>query len=392
MVRGIFCHDLPIYKDINGVYCCTTLTDDVFRRYFRVVDELIVATRVYKLECTFNEAHQERITLPNIRFLEFPNLNKPQYVFTALPKAQKRLEEAMEEVDLIFIRGGILALLGAKAARNLGKPYLMESAGCAWNDYWNHSLYGKIIAPYMEYSFRKITRDAKFVVYVTEKWLQKRYPTNGISDGVSDVILTRIDDSALDKRIAKIRGRKPGDPWIIGTTAGVNNKIKGQQFVIEAMAELGDRYNIRYELVGTGSTEYLRSIAKKYHVEDRVIFKGETTHEEVLSWLDSIDTYIQPSMTEGLPRALIEAMSRACPVIGSTAGGIPELLESEVIFERGKVSKLISIMTSFYESDWIKHSIINHKKAKEFQMDILDERRGRVFDQYRDYVLLGGDV
>ena len=44
MIKGIFCHDLPIYKDIDGNYCSTTLTDSLFLRYFNVVDELVVAT------------------------------------------------------------------------------------------------------------------------------------------------------------------------------------------------------------------------------------------------------------------------------------------------------------------------------------------------------------
>ena len=66
MVRGIFCHDLPIYKDKNGVYCSTTMTDDLFSRYFEVVDELVVATRIYSIDKTYEEAHQEKITLPNI--------------------------------------------------------------------------------------------------------------------------------------------------------------------------------------------------------------------------------------------------------------------------------------------------------------------------------------
>lgn len=43
MIKGIFCHDLPIYKDIDGNYCSTTLTDSLFLRYFNVVDELVIA-------------------------------------------------------------------------------------------------------------------------------------------------------------------------------------------------------------------------------------------------------------------------------------------------------------------------------------------------------------
>ena len=108
MIKGIFCHDLPIYKDIDGNYCSTTLTDSLFLRYFNVVDELVVATRVYKIDKTYKEAHQEKITLPNIKFLEFPNLNTFKGIFTLIPKAKKVLKKEMQKVDLVFIRGGIL--------------------------------------------------------------------------------------------------------------------------------------------------------------------------------------------------------------------------------------------------------------------------------------------
>lgn len=387
LVRGIFCHDLPIYRDRNGIYCSTTLTDDLFNRYFGVVDELYVATRVYKLDCTYKDAHQEKITLPGIKIIEFPNLNKPQYMFTRIPNAEKQLTKIIKDVDLIFIRGGIIAALASRVCRKLGKPYLAEAAGCAWDEYWNHSFIGKLIAPYMEYQSKKTIREAAFVVYVTEKWLQNRYPTNGEATYASNVILRDIEDAALYKRLKKIEQRSSSDPWVLGTTAGVNNKAKGQQYVIEAMAKLGVQYNIRYELVGTGNTDYLKTIAKKYHVENRVIFKGELSHEEVLQWLDTIDTYIQPSMQEGLPRALIEAMSRGCPAIGSTTAGIPELLTQETIFNRGKVEHLVNVMKSFYKSNWKSLAKINHAKSKEYQIDILNERREILYRKYRQYVV-----
>lgn len=387
MVRGIFCHDLPIYKDKNGVYCSTTLTDDLFQRYFHVVDELIVATRVYPINMTYEEAHQERITLPNITYLEFPNLNTPKGLFTLIPNAQKQLRETMKGVDLIFIRGGIIALLGVEAAKSLGKPYLMESAGCAWDEYWNHSFYGKLIAPFMEYKVKRNVRNASHVIYVTEKWLQNRYPTKGVSTNASNVILEKVDDNVLQKRLCKIATRNGCQPITLGTTAGINNKVKGQQFVIEAMFFLKDELDMRYELVGGGDNTYLKAQAEKYGVADKVVFKGQLTHDEVLQWLDTIDIYIQPSMQEGLPRALIEAMSRACPSIGSTTAGIPELLEEDAIFERGKVTSLVETLKNYIKTDFQYKAKRNFEKSKEYEIEKLNVRREKIYEQYRDYVV-----
>lgn len=156
---------------------------------------------------------------------------------------------------------------------------------------------------------------------------------------------------------------------------------------MRAMKTLADEFDVRYELVGGGKTTFLKNAAKKYGVEDRVTFKGQLTHEEVLQWVDNIDLYIQPSMQEGLPRSLIEAMSRACPAIGSTTAGIPELLDSEHIFTRGSVESLVQVMRKTFSEKLEEVAVRNFEKSKEFQMDILSERREELYKQYLKAVI-----
>ena len=380
MVRGIFCHDLPIYKDVNGAYCSTTMTDDLFLRY------LTVATRVYNIDKTYQEAHQEKITLPNLRFIDLPNLNTFGALFGLISKCRKILEKEIANCDLIFIRGGINAILGVSAAKKLGKPYLCECSGCAWESYWNHSLSGKIIAPYMEYRAIKDTRDAVYVIYVTEKWLQRRYPTNGKWTYASNVILHHVDENALVKRRAKIASMDK-KKIVIGTTAGLN-RVKGQQFVIKAMHLLMDDCDIKYELVGSGDKGYLKDLADQYGLTDKVVFKGQMNHDEVLSWLDTLDLYVQPSLQEGLPRSLIEAMSRACPAIGAHTAGIPELIEDDCVFERKSPKAIaLAILHILSENNMVQNSERNFFKAKEYELHKLDERRNKLYLEYRNDVI-----
>ena len=384
MITGLFCHYLPIYKDINGIYCSTTLTNDFFKRYFCVVDKLIVADRVYSIDKTYEEVHQEPITLDNVEIVEFPNLSSLHGMFKEYSKSKRKINNLIESCDLIFIRGGVVANLGAQCAQKQHKPYLVECAGCAWDEYWNYSLAGKLLAPYMEHRSKKNIKNASYVVYVTEKWLQKRYPTNGVWTYASNVMLENIDDVSLDNRLAKISDDSHKGEFVIGTTGGIGNKAKGQQFVMRAMKSLKKKYNLRYELVGGGDDAYLKKEAKKDDVN--VGFKGQLTHEEVLKWLDSIDLYIQPSMQEGLPRSLIEAMSRACPAVGSTTGGIPELLNPSVIFKRGDVSSLTKVLDETLQSNLKRLSIQNFHKAKEYQLPLINKRRETLYRQYRDFV------
>ncbi len=385
MVRGIFCHDLPIYKDKNGVYCSTTMTDALFSRYFTVVDELVVATRVYPIDKTYEEAHQEKITLSNISFIEIPNLDTFGSLFGRIKKYQKIIENEVRKCNLIFIRGGIIAMLGVKAAKNCGKPYLLECSGCAWESYWNHSLSGKLIAPYMEYRSRRDMHDAAYVIYVTEKWLQKRYPTKGEWTYASNVILHHVDENCLIHRLEKIKSMNK-KRITIGTTAGIN-RMKGQQFVIKAMMLLKNDIDIRYEMVGTGDNTYLLQLAEKYGLSDKIIFKGQMNHEEILSWLDSIDVYVQPSLQEGLPRSVIEALSRACPVIGSHTAGIPELIEPSCVFKRKSPESIAQVLRLMLRNNRMETSAkINIEKAKEYELEKLNERRNKIYNAYKNSV------
>ena len=386
MIRGLFCHSLQIYRDKNGVYCSTTLTNELFSRYYQVVDSLVVATRIVQIETTYEEAHQDKIDLPNLKIVGFENLNNPKTFLTQYGAEKRKMEKLVQKSDLIFIRGGVIAILGAEVSKDLDKPYLVESASCAWDEYWHYSLLGKFVAPVMEYKTKKIIKNADFVLYVTEKWLQKRYPTKAKTTYASNVIIDSADDEVLEKRLRKINycSKKR---LVFGTTGGISTKAKGQHYMIQAMAMLRKKYDIRYEIVGGGDTAFLRSVAHKFGVEDKVVFKGQLTHNEVLQWLDSIDIYVQPSMQEGLPRALIEAMSRGCPAIGSTTAGIPELLEQDVVFKRGKPKDLKRKIEILCNGSLKKRAIRNFNKAQEYELKKLNVRREKIYSAYLEHVL-----
>ena len=57
---------------------------------------------------------------------------------------------------------------------------------------------------------------------------------------------------------------------------------------------------------------------------ERVLHAGRVGHDEVARWLSASDFFVLPTLGEGSPNAVVEAMACGCPVIASTTGGAPE--------------------------------------------------------------------
>jgi glycosyltransferase involved in cell wall biosynthesis len=265
-----------------------------------------------------------------------------------------------------------------KIAKQLNKPCVLVVIACPWDGYWNHSWRGKLVAPLAYLSTKWGMRNARFAVYVTQKFLQQRYPTKGRSVGISDVLIQPPCEATLKARLEKIKRTSIDTQTEIkfATTAAVNVRYKAQYDVIKAIALLRDEYNIHYYLIGNGDTAYLESVAKQYHVLDRVHFVGPLAHERVFEFLKDVDVYIQPSKQEGLPRAVVEAMSLGLPALGSNIAGIPELLSDEFLFEKGNVSQIADRIRYILHQDVLeKAALENFNKAKEYTPNILAKRR-----------------
>ena len=217
--------------------------------------------------------------------------------------------------------------------------------GCTFDAYWNMGIIGKVIAPISYLVTRHYNKHSLATIYVTNKYLQDRYPTKGLTYSMSDVIICEHSNEILNKRINKINSRIENGKIRIGTIGSLDVKYKGQQYIIRAISYLRKKgYNIEYQLVGSGDSKMLNKIAERFNIEESIKYLGPKPHSEIFKWLDEIDIYIQPSNVEGLCRALIEAMSRACPCIASSVGGNKELLDPKDLFKKKKYKQAAAII------------------------------------------------
>lgn len=255
----------------------------------------------------------------------------------------------------------------------------IELVGDPWDAYTNlPSKSAKIYATLIYWQTKKIVEKANQVLYVTKSYLQKRYP-NSSSDNINASNVNIKISHRIPKKLEKRNKQQ------IGTIAFLS-PYKGIDTAIEALARLNESNSTDYYLtiLGTGERKQYEDLAARLGVLNFLKFKSLPSGQPVLDWLDSLDIYIQPSRTEGLPRGLVEAMSRGIPSVGSNAGGIPELLPEENVFNMGDSTQLQKKIQDLLsdEDKYFSVSQANLNKVKEYDSEYLRKKRDVFYKKF----------
>jgi glycosyltransferase involved in cell wall biosynthesis len=142
-----------------------------------------------------------------------------------------------------------------------------------------------------------------------------------------DVSKRKPCSSALDTR--RILGI--GDQLVIGCIGRLHPQ-KGQIYLIRAFANVLEEFpNTMLLLVGDGETRgKLEKEMALLGLAGKIIFAGTATGDEYNNFLAAIDIYVQPSIFEGLPRTLLDAMYMGKPIVATDINGNREAIDDEV--------------------------------------------------------------
>lgn len=373
MLKIVFVSE-QVVERFNGSYYNTSLF--TFLERYRQYGE--VHTFCYVKNA--NQTKSMKLDFPagnEISFLHKPNNIYRRFISTS--GNYKSLKKVISRCDLVICHlpsaSGNIAI---DIAKKYNKLYVIGCVGCVWDSLFNYNWKGKLIAPLEFFKMRQIIKKAPFVFYVTQYFLQNRYPCKGSTIGCSNVDI-HISDEGVIRRKQNFLKESTGRINLM-TTAAVDVRYKGQQSVIRAVAQLiKEGLDIHYYLAGGGDNSYLQSIAVKLGIRQNVHFLGSISRQEIFDYLDRIHCYIQPSKQEGLPRALVEAMSRGCPALGSTVAGIPELLSADCLFKASDVETIVNLLKSMTMDKALRCSKENFEKAKLYDKQVLDKRRDDFF-------------
>jgi len=235
---------------------------------------------------------------------------------------RRRARPILERADVVHIHSnGLLAEVGARLAKDLGKPVVMTLYG---TEIWHYR--AKRFRPDL---FTRAYRAADAVTFYSQRLLE-RAAELGLSRPACHVIYPPVAASFAFHDTAAQQAVKRS----LGITAErllVNVKrlhpLAGQRYLIEAMKPtVAQHPSTELIICGTGALlPELQAVARSTGVERHVRFMGLVDNAMVARYSAAADLFVLPSVLEALPTVAVEALASGTPVISADNPGGVEL-------------------------------------------------------------------
>jgi len=222
------------------------------------------------------------------------------------------------QIDILHCHGYKADIIGYLASRDLNIERVTTLHGWwygrsiklnlyRWLDHFTISKFDKVVT--VSKPIKSLLIDAGFsfnkVVY--------------IPNGVDFEQINKADGSRI-KNIFNIKKDK-----VLAGTAWRLSKEKGYEYLLLAVKDIP---NLILLIIGEGPLKSkLIKLGKKLNIEDKVIFTG--FRDDIYDLIASMDIFVLPSISEGLPLVLLEAMALQKPVIATCVGDIPDIIKDE---------------------------------------------------------------
>ena len=171
--------------------------------------------------------------------------------------------------------------------------------------------------------------------------------------------------------------RIPGSAKVL-MTAGILNPGKNIETLIECVSKI-DVKNVYVLIVGEGSREAdfryrdsLQGLAKNLGVEKQVIFTGWLEKEDLWKIYLASDLFVLPSLSEGMPNALLEALGLNLACMGSWIPGIQDILQyEELMFDPEDGGAIADKVSRFLSDEQHANHILQlcHERRRHFVFD-----------------------
>ncbi len=368
-----------------------------FGRYLRVFDQVRVVARL--AEAAQAEPYWVRADGEGVGFRAFPYYVGPRQYLARRGEIRRAAAGLLPPGEAVILRvPSQLAVSLAPTVRKQRRPYAVEVVGDPYDAFAPGTHRHPLREAFRRHGLfhqKKLCRQAAAAAYVTEHALQRRYPPG------PDAFTTHYSSVELPPEAFV---KEPGPPRALGqplrviTVGSLDHFYKGPDTLLEALSLLNSgallersrdhEPGIELTFVGDGERRHeLENMARRLGIENRVVFRGRASAgAAVRHELDRADLFVLPSRQEGLPRAMIEAMARGLPAIGSSVGGIPELLPPECVVPPDDPHALAACIQRL-DNDQAEAKALaarNLAKSREYSEESLAPRRDAFYRRLSD--------
>jgi len=147
------------------------------------------------------------------------------------------------------------------------------------------------------------------------------------------------------------------------------SREKGIHYLLDAAEMLFQRdISIKVLIIGDGpAKKESELIVQQKGWENKVFFAGFQT--DVKAWIPAMDIFVLPSLTEGTPMALLEAMACRIPIVASSVGGVPQIIESGkdgILVAPGKPEEIAAGVMELYKNNALREQFVEtaYKKVR----------------------------
>ena len=217
------------------------------------------------------------------------------------------------------------------------------------------------------------SRSAGGFVCVSEE-LRARVVNAGVDPQKAHVVANGVDERWFhyrDRSSARSDlDRRYSDSERLILFVGNLVPVKGVEFLIDACARLQAAGDCNWSLALVGDGELRAKLARRVAglgISDRVFFAGSRPHEEISQWMAAADCLCLPSLSEGMPNVLIEAMATGCPVVGTEVGACREItrdFDAAVLVPPGDVDALARALHKILETPHNRKSLAEQQRGR----------------------------
>lgn len=196
---------------------------------------------------------------------------------------------------------------------------------------------------------------------------------NGFAD---DVFFPRENILEIREKLGLPKNKK------ILLSVGNLEKVKGHEVLLNALAILKrDRDDFHLSLIGIGTQlNHLKKIRLEMGLGSHVSFIGSKPHQEIPIWMNACDLFVLPSLNEGNPTVLFECLGCGKPLVGTRAGGIPEIINSRrygLLAETGDAFDLADKINIALDNEWDVDEIL--QLGKQYSWGNIEKK---IYDVY----------